>query len=50
VFHTLKKLLTISPVLAWLDITKSFDVYCDASGTGFGCVVMQDSHVIAYSS
>jgi hypothetical protein len=29
---------------------KSFDVYCDASGTGFGCVLMQEGHVIAYSS
>jgi hypothetical protein len=29
---------------------KSFDVCCDASGTGFGCVLMQEGHVIAYSS
>jgi hypothetical protein len=32
------------------DITKSFDVYCDASGTGLGCVLMQEGRVIAYSS
>jgi hypothetical protein len=37
-------------VLARPDITKSFDVYCDASGTGLGCVLMQEGHVIAYSS
>jgi hypothetical protein len=37
-------------VLAQPDITKSFDVYCDASGTGLGCVHMQDGRVIAYSS
>jgi hypothetical protein len=49
-FRTLKKLLTTSPVLAQPDITKSFDVYCDTSGTGFGCVLMQEGHVIAYSS
>jgi hypothetical protein len=49
-FQTLKKSLTISPVLAQLDITKSFDVYCDASGTGLGCVLMQEGHLIAYSS
>jgi hypothetical protein len=49
-FQTLKKLLTTSPVLAQLDITKSFDVYCDASGTRLGCVLMQEGHVIAYSS
>jgi hypothetical protein len=48
-FQTLKKLLTTSPVLAQLDITNSFDVYCDASGTRLGCVVMQGG-VIAYSS
>jgi hypothetical protein len=49
-FQTLKKLLTTSPVLAQPDITKSFDVYCDASGTGLGCVLMQEGRVIAYSS
>jgi hypothetical protein len=49
-FRTLKELLTTSPVLAQSDITKSFDVYCDASGTGLGCVLMQEGRVIAYSS
>jgi hypothetical protein len=49
-FQTLKKLLTTSHVLAQLDITKPFDVYCDASGIGLGCVLMQESHEIAYSS
>jgi hypothetical protein len=37
-------------VLAQPDITKSFDVYCDTSGTGLGCVHMQEGCVIAYSS
>jgi hypothetical protein len=37
-------------VLAQLDIAKSFDVYCDTSGTGLGCVLMQEGCVIAYSS
>jgi hypothetical protein len=37
-------------MLAQSDIMKSFDVYCDPSGTGFGGVLMQDGHVIAYSS
>jgi hypothetical protein len=49
-FQTLKKLLTTSTMLAQPDITKSFDVYCDASGTGLGYVLMQDGHVIVYSS
>jgi hypothetical protein len=42
-FKTLMKLLTTSPVLAQLDIAKAFDVYCDASGTGLGCVLMQEA-------
>jgi hypothetical protein len=41
-FQTLKKLLTTSTVLAQPDIAKPFDVYCDASGTGLGCVLMQE--------
>jgi hypothetical protein len=48
-FQTLKKLLTTSPVLAQPNIAKHFDVYCDASGTGLGCVLMQEGRVISYS-
>jgi hypothetical protein len=50
VFHTLRKLLTTTPVLAQPDNTQPFDVYCDASGTGLGCVLMQNNRVIAYAS
>jgi hypothetical protein len=49
-FQTLKKLLTTSPVLAQPDIAKPFDIYCDASGTGLGCILMQEGRVISYSS
>jgi hypothetical protein len=49
-FQTLKKLLTTSPVLAQPDITKPFNVYCDASSTGLGGVLMQEDRVISYSS
>jgi hypothetical protein len=49
-FQTLKKLLTTSPVLAQPDIAKPFDIYCDASGTGLGSVLMQEGRVISYSS
>jgi hypothetical protein len=49
-FQTLKKLLTTALVLAQPDIEKLFDVYCDASGIGIGCVLMQEGRVIAYAS
>jgi hypothetical protein len=49
-FLTLKNLLTTSPVLVQPDIAKPFDVYCDASGIGLGCVLMQEGRVISYSS
>jgi hypothetical protein len=41
-FHTLRTLLTSAPMLAQPDIEKPFDVYCDASCTGLGCVLMQE--------
>ncbi|WVZ89244.1 LOW QUALITY PROTEIN: hypothetical protein U9M48_035670 [Paspalum notatum var. saurae] len=47
-FQTLKKPLTSAPVLAQPDVTKPFDVYCDASGNGQPCV--DAGRVIAYAS
>jgi hypothetical protein len=49
-FHILRDHLTTAPVLAQPDVSKPFDIYCDASGTGLGCVLMQDNRVIAYAS
>jgi hypothetical protein len=49
-FEQLKVLLTTTPVLAQPDIEKPFDVYCDTSGSGLGCVLMQEGRVIAYAS
>jgi hypothetical protein len=49
-FEQLKVLLTTGPVLAQPDIEKPFDVYCDASGSGLGCVLMQEGQLIAYAS
>jgi hypothetical protein len=49
-FEQLKVLLTTAPVLAQPDIEKSFDVYCDASGSGLGCLLMQEGQVVAYAS
>jgi hypothetical protein len=49
-FDELRKRLTTAPVLVMPDIHKSFDIYCDASKQGLGCVLMQAGHVIAYAS
>jgi hypothetical protein len=49
-FHTLRQQQTTAPVLAQPNNTKSFEVYCDASGTGLGCVLMQDNRVIVDAS
>ena len=49
-FHTLRAHLTTALVLAQLDNSKPYDVYCDASGTGLGCVLMQENRVIVYAS
>jgi hypothetical protein len=49
-FLTLKKLLTTSLVLVQPGIAKPFDIYCDASGTGLGCFLMQEWRVISCSS
>jgi hypothetical protein len=48
-FKLLKKLLITSPMLAQSNTDKPFDVYCDASGTGFDGVLMQEGLVISYS-
>nr|KYP62559.1 Retrotransposable element Tf2 [Cajanus cajan] len=49
-FEELKKRLTTPPVLVLLDSGEPFDVYCDASHQGLGCVLMQNRRVGAYAS
>jgi hypothetical protein len=49
-FEELKKRLTSAPVLILLDITKMFDIYCDALRQGLGCVLMQDGKEVSYAS
>src|SRR5512136_2028050 len=49
-FQELKKRLVTAPVLILPDSRKGFQVYCDASRLGLGCVLMQDGKVVAYAS
>ncbi|KAI3704673.1 hypothetical protein L1987_74900 [Smallanthus sonchifolius] len=49
-FETLKQKLTNAPILSLPDGIEDFVVYCDASHTGLGCVLMQRKKVIAYAS
>src|ERR1041385_7957429 len=49
-FQELKRRLVSTPVLVMPNQTKSFDVYCDASKIGLGCVLMQVGKVIEYLS
>jgi len=45
----MKRRLTTAPILAILDTTKTFEVYCDASYQGLGCVLMQEKWPISYA-
>ncbi|KAJ0468921.1 putative nucleotidyltransferase, Ribonuclease H [Helianthus annuus] len=49
-FKILKHRLTNAPILALPEGTEDFEVYCDASKLGYGCVLMQRKKVIAYAS
>ncbi len=49
-FQELKRKLTTTPVLIVPDIHKNFEVFCDASRKGLGCVLMQEGKVVAYAS
>jgi hypothetical protein len=42
-FHTLRQHLTTAPVLVQPDNSKPFEVFCDATGTGLSCVLMQEN-------
>ncbi|MCH83668.1 retrotransposon protein, partial [Trifolium medium] len=49
-FQKLKEKLTKAPVLTIPDPTQKYEVYCDASKKGLGCVLMQQRKVVAYAS
>jgi hypothetical protein len=44
-FQKLRELLASAPVLAQPDNSKPYEVYCDASGAGLGCVLMQENRL-----
>nr|GFB35288.1 putative reverse transcriptase domain-containing protein [Tanacetum cinerariifolium] len=49
-FQLLKKKLCSASILALLEGSENFVVYCDASHKGMGAVLMQKEKVIAYAS
>jgi hypothetical protein len=49
-FEELKKRLTSALGLVLLDVTKKFDIYCNTSRRGLGCVLMQEGQVVCYAS
>nr|GEY92613.1 putative reverse transcriptase domain-containing protein [Tanacetum cinerariifolium] len=49
-FQLIKQKLCSAPILALLEESKDFVVYCDASIKGLGAVLMQREKVIAYGS
>jgi hypothetical protein len=49
-FEELRKRLTSALVLTLADITRSFGIYCDASRSGLGCMLMQDGKVVSFAS
>jgi hypothetical protein len=49
-FQELKKRLMTAPILVMPEMLKPSPIYCNASGQGLGCVLMQDGHVVAYAS
>ena len=49
-FETLQYALTHAPVLAYPDLSKSFQVVADASLLGTGAVLMQEGKPVAYHS
>jgi len=48
--RSVKPEISSAPVLTMADLTKGFDVFCDASKIGLVCVLTQDGKVVEYLS
>ena len=49
-FKTLKDKLLSESLLKFFDLSKTFEVHCDACSDSLGAVLLQDGHPIAYES
>ena len=49
-FEEIKRLLVSAPILAMPKTDVDYSVYTDVSRVGLGCVLMQETHIIAYVS
>jgi hypothetical protein len=49
-FEEIRKCLTLALVLVLPDLTKKFDMYCNASRQGLVYVLMQEGQVVCYAS
>src|SRR5580765_777218 len=49
-FQEMKQRLTTAPVLTLPQENEPYEVYCDASYQGLGCVLMQHHRAVAYAS
>ena len=49
-FQELKRRLMSAHILVIPNVGKPFEVYCDASHLGLGCVLMQEKKTVAYAS
>lgn len=49
-FARLKELCSHPPVLKYFDPSEPVEIFCDASSSGLGAVLLQDNHPVAFSS